>query len=384
MTDLRARSMGEAGLDVIVMGYPETAFVGSGQDGFKYVSVLGRQNLLMKRLMGCLERMTGRLWQFILEPHIVERLSMRYARRLGCDIIFVASAEPWIILLVRFFRFGRGGRIPAVVRASNVYKRMPGPVYSQVRSWLNAFSIKHLPCSCIVCDNPHVPRMMDMEEGESVCIIPDGHIPSWKACGQEEARKALGLPLEGRVLLLFGCASVIKGVDLLLEALEGLKPTFMVLIVGATGGVYASSWGNVDKLYDCEWREKLRVVSRRVSDDEMAQYFSACDAIALPYRSGFATTSGNLRMAIDYGKAIIASDQYYLGETVRNNQLGLVFPPEDVGALRQCLGEFAGKPQAWFDRISEHSRSLRESLSWPKVGKLYRDLFEKVLDGKAQ
>jgi glycosyltransferase involved in cell wall biosynthesis len=383
MTTLRAQGMAEAGLDVVVMGYPEAMFPGAGQAGFQYISVLGRQNSLMKRLLRGLARLTGRLWPFILEPIIVESLSMGYARRLGCDVIFVASAEPWIILLVRFFRFGKAGRIPAVVRAANVYKRIPGPLGSRVRSWLNEFAIRHLPCSCIVCDSLHMYRAMDIGDSE-YCIIPDGYSLSWKTGERGAARKALGLPAEGRALLLFGCASLAKGFDLLLEALEGVEPTFTVMIVGATGGVYADSWGNVDKLYDCGWRERLRVVSHRVSDDEMEMYFAACDVVALPYRSGSPTMSGNLRMAIDYGKAIIASDQYCLGEIVRDNQLGLLFPPGDVGALRQCLLEFASKHQVWFDQISDNSRKLRELLSWPEMGKLYRDLFEKVLRNHAQ
>ena len=155
----------------------------------------------------------------------------------------------------------------------------------------------------------------------------------------------------------------------------------MVCIVGQTGGVYEPSWGPVDVVKREGWGDRLQVVSRFVSDQEMAEYFAACDGVVIPYRYGHATTSSNLRMASEYGKVVIASDQYLIGEQVKTNGLGLLFPPEDVDAMRACILEFMIRPDSWFEAVRANSRELVSRESWASVGRLYADLFQDVRYG---
>lgn len=230
----------------------------------------------------------------------------------------------------------------------------------------------------VLCNSRYVAEVMRLPATRFVHVVPEGYETRTNVRSQSDARNALGLPQDKRMLLLFGVASRAKGSDLLLEALEGLPPDFRVYIVGRTGGVYERSWGDTQKLEQNGWRGNLHIVSRYVSESEMDDYYAACDAVVVPYRRGFATSSTHLRMATEVGKPIIASNQYLLGELVRNYRLGLVFEPDSVLNLRCCLAEFSGKQESWFDEIRVNSARLVADQSWRVVGERYRELFAKM------
>jgi glycosyltransferase involved in cell wall biosynthesis len=111
----------------------------------------------------------------------------------------------------------------------------------------------------------------------------------------------------------------------------------------------------------------------------MCDFFTATDAVILPYRWGFVSTSGNFRLAMEFRRAVIAADQFFIGEMVRTRELGLLFPPEDVAAMRQHLVEFGRKPQTWFDQVAENERQLTHDQAWSVSGRNYRLLFEQLL-----
>jgi glycosyltransferase involved in cell wall biosynthesis len=177
------------------------------------------------------------------------------------------------------------------------------------------------------------------------------------------------------MLLLFGVASKGKGADLLFQALEQVPPNLLVYVVGQTGGVYLSSWGEVEGLRQRGWRDKIHLVSHYVSEEVMQDYYAACDAVVIPYRHGFAGTSTSLRRASEYGKAILGCDQHHIGERIQKYGLGLTFRTEDVGSLAATLREFAGKPDTWFEEIATRSRQLLADESWERVGQLYQEMF---------
>ena len=200
-------------------------------------------------------------------------------------------------------------------------------------------------------------------------MLLDGYNDSAPAPeARAQSRERLGIPPASRMLLSFGVASHLKGQDLLLAALRGLEPTFDVYMVGLVGGIYGDPRVGARDLLEGPWREHLHFVPRHVSDAEMCDYFTATDAVILPYRWGFVSTSGNFRLALQFRRALIASDQYFIGEMVRTRELGLLFPPEDVPALRQQLADFVRKPQAWFDQVAENERRLTHEQAWPING----------------
>jgi glycosyltransferase involved in cell wall biosynthesis len=379
-TRQRANAMAAHGLQVSVVGFPPTFPADLGPCNFTYVSVLASQHPARQQRWLRWKQRLGPYWSHLIEPYLVKRAAFRHARKTNADVQYVSHVEPWLFLFLAWRNHTAAHRIPTVAMIPTIFSLTAGRSLSaKIRGWLNQAAAKWLPRYCeVICDNIHIPRLLGIAQYSTVHIIPEGHenlpvIPS-----QSAARTALGIPQDKRMLMLFGVAGRSKGADILFTAMDGLPPSFRVCVVGKTGGVYEPSWGQTDQLKANGWGDSLQVVSRYVTEAEMAQYYSACDGIVLPYRQGFAITSGNLMRAIEYGKAIIVSDQYYIGEVVRNNKLGLLFPPEDAQALRRCLTEFAEKPDAWFEKIRQNSRRVVQDQSWANIGLMYRRLFEQM------
>jgi glycosyltransferase involved in cell wall biosynthesis len=128
-----------------------------------------------------------------------------------------------------------------------------------------------------------------------------------------------------------------------------------------------------------QWDDKIIRVPRFVSEEERKLYFTACDAVILPYRKGFYMICGGLLDAVNYGKAIVAADQYQMGYLVNHYGLGITFPPEDIAGMRDALQQFADKPDEWYTRIEGNCRKLAMEYSWENMSAMYRRTFEKII-----
>lgn len=142
----------------------------------------------------------------------------------------------------------------------------------------------------------------------------DVPIPMSKA----DARGALGLPTDGRIV---GCVGVLderKGIDLLLRAFAAsrLGSTDRLLLVGRMSGA-------IEQLVAGEYSSlvsqgRLILRNRFVSDAEMAAAIGAMDLVCTPYRS-------------QYGVASIILNASAMGRPVLSSAVG--WPLAVVGAL---------------------------------------------------
>ena len=176
--------------------------------------------------------------------------------------------------------------------------------------------------------------------------------------GREQARAALGIR-ERRVLLFFGYVRPYKGLADLLEALRLARPDAWDLLL-VVGEFYEPRERYRALLEDPRIRDKVRVVDRYVANEEVAPYFAAADAVALPYRS--ATGSGIAQIAYGAGVPVIATRTGGLEEVVEEGISGLLVAPEDPAALARAVERF-------FDgglgpRLREGVARLRERYAW--------------------
>ncbi len=150
------------------------------------------------------------------------------------------------------------------------------------------------------------------------------------------AREALGITDE-RVLLFFGYVRRYKGLHILLEAMHALPadPHVRLLVVGEFYDDETSYRTMVDRL---GLSSRVTIVSDYIPTARVGTYFSAADAVMLPYVS--ATQSGIAQIAYNFNKPIIASNVGGLAETVRDGLTGLVVPPEDPSALADSIARF--------------------------------------------
>ncbi len=383
-TRFRARGMAAAGLDVTVFGLHEAFPLVEPNLGLPYRSLAGMVKPTTARRLTWWHSHGGNVFRFLVEPLLMMIGAARFAVRERMDICFIADAEPCVatafLLWARVVRLG----IPLACYIPMNYGNWPATkgntLRTRLRNLINYRLSRYLPRFMhVIATSRQVLTELGMSGMARTCVVPEGHEDLSGIRSKTSARAALELPLEPRMVLLFGVASHVKGADLLFKALEQVPPEFLVCVVGKTGDVYLPSWGDTSRLSRNGWGDRIRQVSRFVSATEMQDYYAACDAVVIPYRQGFAGTSGTLRTASEYGKAIIACDQHFIGERVRQWQLGLTFRTEDVQSMAAALRKFAAKPDSWFTEIAERSRSLVKVESWEAGGRMYRQLFEDMV-----
>lgn len=178
---------------------------------------------------------------------------------------------------------------------------------------------------------------------------------------QAEARQKLGLPAEARVLLFFGLIRDYKGLDLLIEAFGKLDERYHLLIAGEPYGDFSE----YDRLIEASpLRDHIHRHTHFIADVEVPSFFSAADAVVLPYRS--ATQSGITAIAYHFGVPVVATDVGGLKEALNDGRTGIVVPEASASAIAAGVKElFDGDPSTLRANIA----ALREELSWDRFAK---------------
>jgi glycosyltransferase involved in cell wall biosynthesis len=149
-----------------------------------------------------------------------------------------------------------------------------------------------------------------------------------------DARLRLGVPPNRLVLLHYGVASRRKGLHLTLRALLQLPPGKRPFLLCA--GPQSPDAELNSGLSQLVSTGDALVLDRFILDDEEADLFSASDVILLTYQGHFGISAIQVRAAVA-GRVIVASDEELVGRHAREYELGWLFPPGDVPALREIF-----------------------------------------------
>jgi len=181
-----------------------------------------------------------------------------------------------------------------------------------------------------------------------------------------EAKSRLGL--SGRTVLFFGYVRPYKGVHNLLDAFAKVSVRLDATLL-VVGEFYEPSKPYVEHIERLGLGERVRLVDRYVSDEEVGLYFSAADVVVLPYSS--ATQSGVVQVAFAFDTPVISTAVGGIPEVVKEGVNGLLVPPNDSDALGAAVLRYFEEGLA--DRMSANIRAGSESFSWkPLVDTLER------------
>jgi len=152
---------------------------------------------------------------------------------------------------------------------------------------------------------------------------------------QEEARRALGLPLGRPVVGVPGTLRPVKGHDFFLRALAQVRQQI--------SNIFAAFAGDGDPKYrqkleemvaDLNLREHVRFLAT-VTD--MPAFYRACDVICVPSRSESFGRTAIEAMAV--GTPVVATAVGGLPEIVQHDVTGLLVPYGEVQSLTSCLAK---------------------------------------------
>jgi glycosyltransferase involved in cell wall biosynthesis len=110
-----------------------------------------------------------------------------------------------------------------------------------------------------------------------------------------------------------------------------------------------------------------------IPDDAVRYYFQAADVLILPYKPKFESQSGVLFQSYRYKLPLIVADVGSLGETVREDESGIVVPPNDPRAIAQALLDILYLDHIDWDRIEE-------KYHWPNIAKQVVGVYRDVID----
>ena len=242
---------------------------------------------------------------------------------------------------------------------------------------------KVLPLADAVVVHSKVEQDVVLDFGiaeERIWVIPPGGPGYYYQPGppKEEARRELGLPADSPVVLFFGLIKPYKGLDLLIEAMQGVRDRLPQADLVVAGGIPGRTG---------PWKRLIRQTAHQggviwhtgyVPQERVGLYFSAADLVALPYRTS--STSGVLAQVMAAGRPVVATNQGALAERVSTGQTGLLVPPGSRTDLTEALFDLLADP-ARRRQMGENARQVAAEQTWERSANLTGKVYEELVPG---
>ena len=174
---------------------------------------------------------------------------------------------------------------------------------------------------------------------------------------RDEACQKIGLDPEQKYTLFFGLIRDYKGLDLLLEAWARWQPQDRKLLIA--GEFYASREKYISLIEQLGLQDRVVLHDRFIPDEDVRYYFSAADALVLPYRT--ATQSGVTQIAYNFSLPMIVTRVGGLPEIVPDGRVGILCEP-DAESIKEALERlYEGDT---LQRFKENFSEERKRFSW--------------------
>ena len=200
--------------------------------------------------------------------------------------------------------------------------------------------------------------------GKPIAVIHHGILSS--AGGERsaaDARRALSVPEDAKVVLCFGNIRPYKGVDVLLRAFAAVRervPEARLIIAGKPW----EDWSRYESLIaELGLRDTVDTRLGFVPASDVGALFAAADVVALPYLQ-FDAQSGVGTRALHHGKALVVTDAGGLPELVSDPRA--VVPPGDADRLAEALVAVL-TDQALRTRLEEAAKVRARDLGWDTI-----------------
>jgi glycosyltransferase involved in cell wall biosynthesis len=296
--------------------------------------------------------------------HVPDMLRHRHAAAGACDVVHYQ----WLTLeALDAALLARG--VPRVFTSHNVLRRGRGRLREQgarrVAAAADAVVVHTRAGARAICERYGA-------DPERVRVIPHGAFEHLAAAATaHEPLPAELAAVEAPVVLSFGVLRPYKGVDVLIDAFEGIE--------GAELWIVGRPWMDVGPLRAAADRVggTVRFVDRFVSEAELPAYFRRADVVALPYRS--IDQSGVLYTALAFGKAIVASAVGGFDEVAADHGALVPVPPGDSEALRSALAALVADPDARAAQAARAAAAAAGPYSWDEAARLTLALYEELL-----
>lgn len=177
---------------------------------------------------------------------------------------------------------------------------------------------------------------------------------------REEAERSLGLQPGKKNLLFFGLIREYKGLDILIDAFNRLDDSYQLIIAGEPYGSFEKYQREIDT---SPGRKRIFLYPEYIRDSEVKRWFSAADAVVLPYRS--ATQSGVSSIAYHFEVPMIVTAVGGLEEAIGKRGTGIVAQQVTAECVASCIERFFASPELR-ENCREAIRAEKRRLGWEK------------------
>jgi glycosyltransferase involved in cell wall biosynthesis len=191
-------------------------------------------------------------------------------------------------------------------------------------------------------------RLLDLLPQAHAALTPHPIYAMFAGQPQDSAaaRKQLGLPVAGSVLLFFGIVRRYKGLSVLLQAMaQPALSTVQPLLVVA-GEFWEDKSHYLEQAQALGLSGQLRIEDRYIPNEEVPLFFSAADLLVAPYTGG--TQSGAVKMAMGFGLPAVMS-QHLADDMIRSRSNETIFMAEtgDPSSLAHAIFRALQFPKAF-------------------------------------
>jgi glycosyltransferase involved in cell wall biosynthesis len=231
-------------------------------------------------------------------------------------------------------------------------------------------------CDHVIADTP-AERDLLLSLGLASWQVSIGgtglHPEQYREGDSREARRQLGLPEDGFVVLFLGRKSDYKGLDVALGAVAGLQsqyPNALFLAVGPETEYSKELWAHYQGMDGLH-------VQGAVSDDDKLAALRACDCLVLP-SIGEAFGIVFLEAWI-MGKPVVGARTPAVSSVIDEGQDGLLSAPGDGADLAACLSRLLTDP-ALARRMGANGRTkVLQRYTVPRITDRVEGIYLRVL-----
>ena len=218
--------------------------------------------------------------------------------------------------------------------------------------------------------------------GRAGKFLPIG-MPSYlvETCTRDEARRALDLPQDARVLLAFGNIRRYKGIDLLLHgfALIHKSDPSAVLVIAGENWI---DWNPFQKLIDdYQLGDSVRLHLNFIERSDVKLFFTGADLLVLPY-THFDAQSGPGRIALGYELPMLLSDVGGLKDLVKDHASCLINPHDPKDIHDKAIAIFSNSELS--RKLATDCKLIQVKFRWEKIAiqtlELYRHITHSSLN----
>lgn len=231
--------------------------------------------------------------------------------------------------------------------------------YLQILKWAARVSAKR--CARIIAVSREMKKWWEWTGStpDRTIYIPYG-VNTQRFYPVPDARSKLGLPQGKQIFLYVGRFAREKGLLDLIDALSRIKhlldPEAVEVILIGQG----PQEQEIRHRISTEGLDRIVQIRSWASQDQLSMWYSAADALLLP--SHTEALSRVILEAMACGTPVIGSRITGTGDIV--DEIGYLFPPGDIQALADILGDLIRYPEKQKDLHSSALRYISEHLTW--------------------